>query len=218
MGWVRGDVETSTEALKELNVLRKQLREMEERQEAIRRRPPPGSEEFAQGEDRTDFFVEYYWRGDVKDSEGTTHTYLTETGVLEPITHWDQFFYVIGPLLLDEANELALRKAINDWLTEYFYTETIEDLEGRFGSEVAIARTRERTASLPTQEFGTLIVQLRALGLIQKSERKHAVSDKSTYWCLTPFGDEHLTALRAIRKSDLSDDAPADDNGNDGSG
>jgi DNA-binding PadR family transcriptional regulator len=52
--------------------------------------------------------------------------------------------------------------------------------------------------SINVDEFGTLIIQLRALGLIEKSERDRSVKDRGSYWTLTPYGDQHLTTLRAI--------------------
>ena len=50
---------------------------------------------------------------------------------------------------------------------------------------------------LPDETFGNLVVEFRALGLITWSERKRSVSDRGSYWGLTPCGDDHLTTLRA---------------------
>ena len=57
-------------------------------------------------------------------------------------------------------------------------------------------------------------MQFRALGLIAKSTRKRNVKDTSTYWSLTPYGDEQLTALRAIVRAASGDEdreAPTDE-------
>ena len=35
-------------------------------------------------------------------------------------------------------------------------------------------------------------------------QKKRTVSDKNTYWKLTPYGEKHLLKVRAIR-SDLDD-------------
>jgi hypothetical protein len=64
-----------------------------------------------------------------------------------------------------------------------------------------VAAFRSTRLKLADDDFGTVLVQLKALGLIQRSDRKRSVSDKGTYWTLTPFGDTHLTTLRAIHKS-----------------
>ena len=55
VGWIRGDAEASSEALAELNELRKQVAAMEKRRDAARREPPPGTERLAHGDDPVDF-------------------------------------------------------------------------------------------------------------------------------------------------------------------
>jgi hypothetical protein len=42
---------------------------------------------------------------------------------------------------------------------------------------------------MSADDLGTVIIQLRALGLIEKSENRRSVSDKGTYWTLTPYGE-----------------------------
>ena len=49
--------------------------------------------------------------------------------------------------------------------------------------------------------FQTIKVQLRALGLITRSERPRSVKDTGTYWALKPYGDAVMTRLRAIPKA-----------------
>jgi predicted MarR family transcription regulator len=51
-----------------------------------------------------------------------------------------------------------------------------------------------------TDDFQTIKIQLRALGLITKSTKSRSVKDTATYWTLTPFGDTVMTRLRAIQK------------------
>ena len=48
-------------------------------------------------------------------------------------------------------------------------------------------------------------MQFRALGLITKSTRKRSLKNTATYWRLTSHGDERLTSLRAIVRSDDMD-------------
>ena len=49
-------------------------------------------------------------------------------------------------------------------------------------------------------DFQTIKVQLRALGLIVKSDKTRSVKDTATYWSLTPYGSDLMTQLRAIRR------------------
>jgi len=54
--------------------------------------------------------------------------------------------------------------------------------------------------TLDQDDFQTIKVQLRALGLITKSDKARSVKDVTAYWTLTPYGDEMMTRLRAIRR------------------
>ena len=62
--------------------------------------------------------------------------------------------------------------------------------------------------SLNGDDFKTIKVQLRALGLITKSEKTRSVKDVGTYWTLTPYGDEVMTRLRAIRRTIVPEEVP----------
>lgn len=50
------------------------------------------------------------------------------------------------------------------------------------------------------ESMGQIQIQLRALGYIMLSEKKHTASDRSTYWTLTPYGNKIINQLLAIRK------------------
>lgn len=70
------------------------------------------------------------------------------------------------------------------------------------GDEISEAELSEVTAFIDNKEFGTILVQLRALGLIQQSERKRGVNDNGRYWALTPYGETRAIQLRAVKKGD----------------
>ena len=44
----------------------------------------------------------------------------------------------------------------------------------------------------------TVIVQMRALGLIVPGKKQRDVNSSYIYWSLTPYGDAVMTRLRAI--------------------
>ena len=56
------------------------------------------------------------------------------------------------------------------------------------------------SASIATESWGRVLVQLRALGMIKNGVKKRTVSDKAVYWTLTKAGDElpfvRLTATK----------------------
>jgi hypothetical protein len=200
VGWVRGDMQTSSEVLGELNDLRKQLARAEESLAAARSGPPPGTEDLAQGGDGAPIIVTGETRVRIAD-EDYPRSYKSQFQV-EPT--WDELFAAVGPSLLDEAEQRRIRATVDAWLTQRFGNElrsgarqTVEEDEDVDGEVVGFSGT---SLKLTEEDFGRLIVQLRALGLVARSERKRSVSDKGTYWTLTPYGDAHLTTLLAIRR------------------
>lgn len=50
-----------------------------------------------------------------------------------------------------------------------------------------------------------VVVQLNALGLIDKGIKRRPIQDKNIYWRLTPAGEKYMYELRAIRKPSLFD-------------
>lgn len=48
--------------------------------------------------------------------------------------------------------------------------------------------------------FNQIKVQLKALGLIKLSEKKHSPSDNFTYWTLTPYGEYIMMQILAVKK------------------
>jgi hypothetical protein len=104
-----------------------------------------------------------------------------------------------------------MNEKLDGWLAQ----EAYDSATGQFQTmEAADRKLRGHgiiEGSIYDEDFDMLLVQLSALGLITKSERKRIVSDKSTYWTLTPYGDNRLTALRAIRRTESAhESSPAD--------
>jgi hypothetical protein len=197
VGWIRGDAQASTEALTELNELRKQLAAAEQRLESTRHGPPPGTERLAQGADRVSVAVRAQVR--VRTDKAPAPRFVRRDMVVEP--PWDDLFSAVGPSLLDEASQETVNAGMNAWLTAKFGNRVRRDVRAQLAEDdERVTRFSGTQVALTEDAFGTLLVQLRALGLIQRSERKRSVSDKATYWTLTPYGDTHLTTLRAISR------------------
>lgn len=116
---------------------------------------------------------------------------------------WDSLFRVIGPTMLNEATEDALREALRADLLGFFRHDAYNAATVALEAEGEIVDEHlEAELDLFPEDFATLIIQLRALGLITKSEKPRSVKDTATYWTLTPYGDQHLTRLIAIRRKD----------------
>lgn len=95
-------------------------------------------------------------------------------------TNWFTIIGVVGPLMFDECSEHRMKLAMNDWISRHVPDKRSDILENC---------------------FQTIKVQLIALGIIQKSERKRTPSDTQTYWSLTAWGANYVTKLRAVRKT-----------------
>jgi uncharacterized protein DUF4062 len=200
VGWIRGDVQTSTETLGELNELRKEKEDLERQLEAARTKAPAGSEDLAQGDDLVGLSPVANVEVALNGRSWRTTRYRLD--VSPPFT-WDGVFSSLGPDLLDEADERDMFRAVSSWLTSRFGDAVRSAAEE--GLELK-KRTKDTVQSVSLQlqdvDFGTVMIQLNALGLITRSEKKRSVSDTGTYWTLTPFGTEHLTTLRAVRRGD----------------
>ncbi|MCU7371906.1 hypothetical protein PEC18_13825 [Paucibacter sp. O1-1] len=97
--------------------------------------------------------------------------------------------------MIHESSEAKLKAALDAFVLEKLRPEVSEDKTFRGHRLVDIA--------LDEQDFQTVKIQLRALGLMAKSEKNRSVKDSGTYWTLTPYGDEVMTRLRAIKRSAL---------------
>ncbi len=183
IGWVRGDLVPNQEASLEILELRKQIETLEAKLEQARTQAPPGTETLAQGEEV--FTIDYTCSSSAPDY--TSYNWTPEVKVT-----WDDIFYQISPLMIHEASDLQLRNSLDAMVKNYGLPLLKESKEGKEHSF--------RSFSISDEDFQTIKVQLRALGLINKSEKNRSVKDTMTYWTLTPYGDSVMNRLRAIDK------------------
>lgn len=205
VGWVRGDAGTSAEVLAEINELRKKIAEAEAESERGARTAPQEAKGLSQGPESVEFRFIARSRvrrpGEVQRWEGRNVAFY-----LDVDTTWDDLFSCVGPEMLNEADEGTLRKRIENWLHSVYHQRARVEAKEFVEAEGEVVRSVQlNEIEITDEDFGTLIVQLRALGLIEKSERNRSVKDTATYWKLTPYGDQHLTTLRAIPKPSQSE-------------
>jgi DNA-binding PadR family transcriptional regulator len=162
--------------------------------------PPTGSEELAQGSDEFETRLTFSMYLS-KPSLGR----IRDTIDIDP--SWDRIFAALGPLMLDESAEEALGEHIDYWVGVEYWPEVqgpVSEAITTHGSEADSFTYSNYKAEISNEDFHTILVQLVALGLITKSDRKRSVADKSTYWTLTPYGRTRLIQLRAIRREGSS--------------
>lgn len=194
IGWVRGDVQTSTESLEEINALRKRLEAAEQQIADARTGPPPGTEAFAQDEDTVEFEVRL--QGTVETEVEYHYGYAVAVPI---VATWNRIFATIAPALFDEASQPTLKKKLDRWFYAEAFPAAQTTAESTFASE-GFMSFRPGETVLTAHDFDTVVVQLSTLGLIARSDRKRSVKDTGTYWTLTPYGHEKLTSLRAIKR------------------
>lgn len=199
-GWVRADQQAAPEAISEILLLRKRIAELESQLEQSRVSPPTGVEELSQGDDPSDFLIAA--SAFIKLTDGQRQQ-ISHWISIEPT--WNQILKGIGPRLLQECEEGELFSALNEWLTSNFWYEVDIDEEllsgaKEIGLAVAEGSIRQRKGRFEKEDFSTILVQLVALGIVQKSVRKRSVSDRGTYWALTHFGELRVIQLTALTK------------------
>jgi hypothetical protein len=190
IGWDRGDSVPDEGAAQEILRLRRQIEGLERMLSESRISAPPGTENLAQGEDRIN--VQYIFVA--RKSYSGRHKYRGNVTI-----SWNTIFGAVSPAMIDEIGDDNFRQAVNHLIERETYREHQKDpkLKGYSLGESAISDT----------DFQTLKVQLRALGLIDKSTRSRSVKDTTTYWTLTPYGDNVMNKLRVIRRDDLLSNA-----------
>jgi hypothetical protein len=57
--------------------------------------------------------------------------------------------------------------------------------------------------------FDRVKVQLVALRLMEKSDRRKGVNDRNTYWRLTPYGETYTMSLLAVRRGERASAGPS---------
>mgnify|MGYP003386405023 CR=1 FL=1 len=114
-----------------------------------------------------------------------------EEAELQATISWNSIFASLAPSMADESDERNLRTRLNKFVVKA-EEENINKQQHFSGYELF--------AIVEGDIFETVIVQFRALGLIQKSTKNRSVKDNQTYWSLTDKGDSLLVGLRAIKK------------------
>lgn len=185
VGWVRADNVPDDGTAQEILRLKKQIENLEKQLSQTKDETGINTRELAQGDDIFKILVRATAKKEHNPFDRLEHDYDTE------IT-WNKLFFELAPLLIDEVSETQLKTRINQFLARD-NSDQIWEFEG-FESYDAYS------CNISRSDFETIIVQLRALGLIQKGIKNRSVKDQQTYWCLTEKGDQTMVGLRALRK------------------
>ncbi len=154
----------------------------------LRVEAPQGTEDLSQGDDF--FTIRYSFHATEK---GTNRS--DWTAKLPAL--WNQLFAFVAPHMIDEASDSELRRAVQGFVASHA-GPMLRTADPKFkDKELGGFQINE-------EDFQTIRVQLRALGLIAKSNKARSVQDGATYWTLTPYGDGVMNRLRAIRRPGIA--------------
>lgn len=200
VGWIRAD-QVSPELLGELNLLRKRVAQLEKELEVSQTGPPQGTDGLAQGSDDADLMVNVKanWRKNAFPNEAFRYSKWVSANVT-----WDDIVAALSPRLLDECEEGQLHDYLDNWLLTTIWVDQDHEKEYRTALESAGQREsegqlKEASATTTDDDFGTVLIQMVALGLLEKSTKRRSVSDSGTYWTLTRYGQTRAIQLRAKR-------------------
>lgn len=194
IGWVRGNLVPDESTVEEMLGLRRRIEELQQELLAASTHAPEGTRGLAQGEDT--FEISYSF---VASPNEYAHNGSSYKASVEAV--WDDIFSAVSPLMIDEATEKELAQAVNKLIIDLAYS----DLRKTKG----FSNAHLLNFQIDSDDFQTIKVQFRALGLITKSTRGRSVKDTATYWTLTPYGDNVMTKLRAIQRPNLAHQSAA---------
>jgi hypothetical protein len=180
-GWVRGDQAMTPETRAQIAELNAKIAQFEKQEaEKAATNSVQIDDSFAHGQEEVELSLKHkgYSFGSLEEDGDLTYT-------------WDEIIEVLGPFMIDEAPEPALRATFNNHMLS-----DIQNDPGNWSTGWS-----HESAEISDRSWGAIIVQLRALRLITTGTKKRTVSDKAVYWKLTQAGDDYLVSLRAMPSS-----------------
>jgi Domain of unknown function (DUF4062) len=185
IGWVRGNLVPDESSIEEMLGLRRKIEELQLELQASSTTGPDGAANLAQGENSFELNFSFVASRTKYSFEGGGYQHCA-------ICTWNEIFCALSPLMINEASETSLVVEMNKFVTNFSGEEILKNKE--------FHNLNLMNFVVNSNDFQTIKIQLRALGLITKSTKSRSVKDTGTYWTLTPYGDNVMTRLRAIQK------------------
>ncbi|WP_161783899.1 DUF4062 domain-containing protein [Bosea sp. LC85] len=181
-GWIRNDGTSPIALLEQINKLteeNRQLREITQKKE-----DDYTDESLESGNDEVEI------SGNRRIYDTNKANYSTRGWSVK--VSLDDLYRDIGPSLINETTENELQSLICRF---HVFDHLPEGLKTPSGGSVVLS----------TESWNEVLIQFRALGLLDQGIKKRGVNDRSSYWRITPKGDRHLVGLLARRKSQTAD-------------
>jgi Domain of unknown function (DUF4062) len=209
-GWIRGDAGDSPETLRKLASAQERVAEMEALLHNRAVQPPASAEGLADSDERLEFDVSIEIK--LLNLTAMSNTARTQWISWETTISWNEIISALGPLMLDEASQGDLSARFRQAVATASYEDAREVAIGWLRQELKASEILGYQKGKPSpriqftskvisreSDFETALLQLEALGIIERGSKKRPIADHFTYWTLTPWGRTRLTRLRAVR-------------------
>jgi len=183
VGWVRANY-FSEDSAKEILNLKRQIETLQEKLRRAGSEEPSGIQGLSKG--NAEFGVGYFFHTKMPKVGTTGGAYWVKGEDHEDSISltWDDIFKKIAPNLITSQSDWDIKKMLNK-LIETRVKKTFDELfPGHKLDQVQIA----------SKDFDVIKIQLRALNLI-------SITEDGEGWILTPYGDNYMTKLIAIKSA-----------------
>jgi hypothetical protein len=174
-GWIPGKHAADEKLFRRLEELRAKIQELENEKISLNTKPPKNIEKLAQGDET------FSQPCELIDKNGKKTEIDLEAS-------WDDIFAYAGSVMIGECTE----DEFEDKIKLLYYHSIPEEYKAYNSYENVV---------IYYVVFDAIKIQLQALGLITYGDKRRTVSDKNTYWKLTPYGEKYLLKVRAIESS-----------------
>jgi hypothetical protein len=171
VGWVRASSVASQDMLIEINELRKENSELRNELEALQ------SNEMEKVEDIADFDASVTINGETRYRASYGYT----DAPWEAKLTWRKLFGLLAPYLMSHPSDSSVKSTLAEIV----------------GDE---AKVQEGTRKLNDQQFRTITIQLKALGLVSVDYTKTMQGGAGLFWSLTPTGEQVMIRERTVKK------------------
>lgn len=192
-GWVKASNLPTEEVIKEILDLKKKVEDLNKELKEISENAPNGTENLAQSENSIEVFYTCTTTSRTNSLYSSWDDEKFDSKLFTIGLTWNEIFKQISPMMIDEANENSLKNK----LLGFCRNKNVDrEKEG-------IKKMNYHTyysSYFDDNSFSQIKVQLKALGLIKKNDKKRSIKDSETCWSLTSFGDFQMTRLIALKK------------------
>jgi hypothetical protein len=189
VGWIRGDIATSDEANLEILKLRKNIDDLQQKVPSATLSPPEGSKNLI------GVFDKFPVRA-ISGFRSAENKYRTDSIRFLYDIKLNDLLKFVGPYALEEITERDIQRKVNDFFVQEFASK-IQDNQ-KYKDRTLLSVEAEDSC------FQEIKIQLIALGIIVKGDKRRPPSDSNVYWKLTPFGETMLMSSLAKKKFDFS--------------